>query len=84
MITTTHGDMDEATLQRYAPEPIDDENEFTTAVEYWMKRDAPCDAVGHDITVEGQDGSYWERVHRSAHVTLKRVPEMGAQAGGVN
>ena len=52
MITTTKGDMDESLLEKKEGS-IDNDNEYTTWVEYWL---------------EG------ELVHRSAHVTLKKMP----------
>lgn len=81
MITTTHGDMDEAMVHRNVPETVDNENELTTAIEYWMERNDECAEPGHDITVRGLDGVWFERVHRSVHVTLKRWPA-GAGAAG--
>jgi hypothetical protein len=53
-IHTTKGDLDEALLEKREG-IVDDENEHTTWVEYWL------------------DG---ELVHRSAHVTLKKMPAM--------
>jgi hypothetical protein len=50
--------MDDSQLEKREG-TVDDENEFTTWVEYWL------------------DG---ELVHRSAHVTLKKMPTF---AGGV-
>jgi len=52
LITTTKGDMDESLLEKREGS-IDNDNELTTWVEYWL------------------DG---ELVHRSVHVTLKKVP----------
>lgn len=52
MITTTKGDMDESLLEKREGS-VDNDNELTTWVEYWL------------------DG---ELVHRSVHVTLKKVP----------
>ena len=52
IVTTTKGDMDESLLEKREGS-IDDDNEYTTWVEYWL---------------EG------ELVHRSAHVTLKKMP----------
>lgn len=52
MITTTKGDMDESLLEKREGS-VDNDNEMTTWVEYWL------------------DG---ELVHRSVHVTLKKVP----------
>ena len=57
MITTTKGDMDESLLEKREGS-IDNDNEMTTWVEYWL------------------DG---ELIHRSVHVTLKKVPSF---AGG--
>ena len=52
LVTTTKGDMDESLLTKQEG-TIDNEDELTTWVEYWL------------------DG---EIVHRSAHVTLKKMP----------
>ena len=57
LITTTKGEMDDSLLDKKEG-TVDNENENTTWVEYWL------------------DG---ELVHRSAHVTLKKMP---AFAGG--
>lgn len=57
IVTTTKGEMDDALLERREG-TVDNENELTTWVEYWL------------------DG---ELVHRSAHVTLKKMPSF---AGG--
>lgn len=82
MIDTTHGPMDEALLVHR--DGVDDnENEHTTWVEYWMRRGDECSVEGHDITISKPDEpGFFERVHRSAHVTLKQSPSMGAEAGG--
>ena len=59
IVTTTKGDMDTSLLEHRSGE-VDNENEMTTWVEYWL------------------DG---ELVHRSAHVTLKKMPVFaGAEA----
>lgn len=58
MIQTTRGEMEESLLEKREG-LVDDENEHTTWVEYWL------------------DG---ERVHRSAHVTLKQVVGFGEAA----
>ena len=57
LVTTTKGDMDDSLLEK-KDGVVDNENEYTTWVEYWL---------------EG------ELVHRSAHVTLKKMPSF---AGG--
>jgi hypothetical protein len=57
LVTTTQGDMDESLLTKQEG-TIDNENELTTWVEYWLND---------------------ELVHRSAHVTLKKMPSF---AGG--
>lgn len=57
LVTTTKGEIDESLLEKREGS-VDDENEYTTWVEYWL------------------DG---ELVHRSAHVTLKKMPTF---AGG--
>ena len=52
IVTTTKGNMEDSLLEHRAGE-IDNDNELTSWVEYWL------------------DG---ELVHRSAHVTLKKIP----------
>lgn len=61
LVTTTKGEMDEALLEKKEG-VVDNENEFTTWVEYWL------------------DG---ELVHRSAHVTLKKMPPIGGEAAAL-
>ena len=61
LVNTTKGQMDEALLEKKEGS-VDNENEFTTWVEYWH---------------EG------ELVHRSAHVTLKKVPPLFAEAASI-
>jgi hypothetical protein len=59
LVTTTKGEMDDSLLEKREG-TVDNENELTTWVEYWL------------------DG---EMVHRSAHVTLKKMPSFaGAEA----
>ena len=55
IVNTTKGEMDDSLLEHRSGE-IDNDNESTTWVEYWL------------------DG---ELVHRSAHVTLKKMPVFG-------
>ena len=57
IVTTTKGDMDDSLLVKQEG-IVDNENELTTWVEYWL------------------DG---ELVHRSAHVTLKKMPSIGGE-----
>ena len=57
LFRSTKGEMDESLLEKREGS-VDNDNEFTTWVEYWL------------------DG---ELVHRSAHVTLKKMPTF---AGG--
>ena len=57
IVTTTKGDMDDSLLEKLEG-TVDNENELTTWVEYWLDS---------------------ELVHRSAHVTLKKIPTF---AGG--
>lgn len=61
LVTTTKGEMDESLLEKREG-VVDNENEFTTWVEYWL---------------EG------ELVHRSAHVTLKKMPPVGGEAAAL-
>ena len=61
-VFTTKGDMDETLLEKKEGF-VDNENEYTTWVEYWH---------------EG------ELVHRSVHVTLKKMPDfVGAEAASI-
>ena len=57
IVTTTKGDMDDFLLEKREG-TVDNENELTTWVEYWLDS---------------------ELVHRSVHVTLKKMPSF---AGG--
>jgi hypothetical protein len=62
LVTTTKGEMDDSLLEKREG-VIDNEDEYTTWVEYWL---------------EG------ELVHRSAHVTLKKMPTFaGAEAASI-
>lgn len=61
LVTTTKGEMDDSLLEKREG-TIDNENELTTWVEYWL------------------DG---ELVHRSAHVTLKKMPPIGGEAAAL-
>jgi hypothetical protein len=62
LVNTTKGEMDDALLEKKEG-TIEDENELTTWVEYWL---------------EG------ELVHRSVHVTLKKMPSfVGAEAASI-
>lgn len=54
LVTTTKGDMDTSLLEKREGS-VDNENEYTTWIEYWL---------------EG------ELVHRSVHVTLKKMPSI--------
>jgi hypothetical protein len=58
---TTKGEMDDSLLEKREGS-VDNENELTTWVEYWL---------------EG------ELVHRSAHVTLKKMPPIGGEAAAI-
>jgi len=53
IVTTIYGDMDESFLRKVEGQ-LDNDNEFTTWVEYYQ---------GDEL------------VHRSVHVTLKKMPE---------
>jgi hypothetical protein len=62
LVNTTKGEMNEDLLDKKEG-TIDNENELTTWVEYWL---------------EG------ELVHRSVHVTLKKMPVFaGAEAASI-
>jgi hypothetical protein len=62
LVNTTKGEMDDALLEKREG-VVDNENELTTWVEYWL---------------EG------ELVHRSVHVTLKKMPTfVGAEAASI-
>ena len=52
IVTTTKGDMDDSLLEKKEGS-VDNDNESTTWVEYWLNG---------------------ELVHRSVHVTLKKMP----------
>jgi len=52
LVTTTKGEMDDSLLVKKEG-TVDNENELTTWVEYWLGE---------------------ELVHRSVHVTLKKMP----------
>ena len=63
LVTTTKGEMDDSLLEKKEGH-VDNDNEYTTWVEYWH---------------EG------ELVHRSVHVTLKKMPVFaGAEAASFN
>jgi hypothetical protein len=61
IVATTKGDMDDSLLVKQEG-IVDNENELTTWVEYWL------------------DG---ELVHRSAHVTLKKMPSIGGETASI-
>lgn len=62
LVFTTKGEMDDSLLEKREG-TVDNENELTTWVEYWL---------------EG------ELVHRSVHVTLKKMPTFaGAEAASI-
>jgi hypothetical protein len=62
LVTTTKGEMDDSLLEKREG-VVDDENEYTTWVEYWLSG---------------------ELVHRSVHVTLKKMPVFaGAEAASI-
>jgi len=60
IVTTTKGDMDNLLEKREGT--VDNENELTAWVEYWL---------------EG------ELVHRSVHVTLKKMPSIGGETASI-
>jgi hypothetical protein len=60
LITTTKGDMEESLLNKRTG-VVDNSNEMTKWVEYWLNG---------------------ELVHRSVHVTLKKMPAMFGEAKG--
>lgn len=61
VVNTTKGEMDVSLLEKREG-VVDNENEMTTWVEYWL---------GEEI------------VHRSAHVTLKKMPPLFAEAAAI-
>jgi len=61
IVTTTKGPMDDLLLEKREG-TVDNDNELTTWVEYWMGE---------------------ELVHRSAHVTLKKMPPLFAEAAQI-
>jgi hypothetical protein len=61
IITTTKGPMEDSLLEKREG-TVDNDNEMTAWVEYWMGE---------------------ELVHRSAHVTLKKMPPLFAEAATI-
>lgn len=62
LVMTTKGEMDDSLLEKREG-TVDNENELTTWVEYWLDE---------------------ELVHRSVHVTLKKMPNfVGAEAASI-
>jgi hypothetical protein len=61
LISTTYGPMDDSLLEKREG-VVDNENEYTTWVEYWLGA---------------------ELVHRSAHVTVKKMPALFGEAAKI-
>jgi hypothetical protein len=61
LISTTYGPMDDSLLEKREG-VVDNENEYTTWVEYWLGT---------------------ELVHRSAHVTVKKMPALFGEAAKI-
>jgi hypothetical protein len=61
IVETTKGKIDDSQLEKKAG-IIDDENEFTQWVEYWLNG---------------------ELVHRSVHVTIKKMPTLGCEVAAL-
>lgn len=72
MISTTKGEIDEALLEKREGR-IDDENELTDWIEYWLGGTPGCAHYIEDPSriCESCGG---ELVHRSAYVKLKKMP----------
>ena len=72
-------EMDEAQLQKKTA-VVDNANEHTISVEYCL---AGCDGAAHQTDEPDAPSSFCSRhVHRSAHVTLKRVPSAISEIAG--
>lgn len=80
MITTTKGELDEATLQRIDGR-LDNEDEETTWVEHWQGGDKGC---AHTFNMNAErlpDGSHVcltcsaHQVKREVNMRLKRMPK---------
>jgi len=78
MITTTLGPLDESLLIK-RENVIDNENECTSSVEYCLKG---CNGQAH-ITGQADAETHFcnQHVHRSVHVTLKRVAVSEGEVG---
>lgn len=77
-VNTTLGPLDELLLVRHDG-IIDNENESTTSVEYCLKG---CSGPAH-VTGQADAESHFcsQHVHRSVHVTLKKVAAGESAAG---
>jgi len=79
MINTTLGMVDESQLIK-TEGSIDNENEKTTWVEYCLK---DCQGTAHNTSIPDQEGLFCSKhIHRSAHITLKKVPEAAIGEAG--
>jgi hypothetical protein len=78
LINTIHGPMDESELIRHDG-LVDNENEHTTSIEYCLK---DCQGPAHSNGTPDAPGHFCNfHVHRSAHVTLKKVPSITGEIG---
>ena len=71
LISTTYGDTDDSLLKQRTGSH-DDEDESVTWVEYYLRDD-------HENGI----GKAGELVHRSAHVTLKKMGEAAAAVAAI-
>jgi len=72
-INTTLGLIDESKLIR-TDRTLDNDNEHTTSVEYCL---IDCTGSAHATGQPDSDGYFCSKhIHRSAHVTLKKMPAM--------
>lgn len=80
MISTTKGDMDEATLILHE-DTNDNDNELTSAVEYCMPG---CSGAAHLTGIPDSEAYFCRHhIHRSVHVHLKQGPGMLSETGEV-
>ena len=76
LINTIHGELDDSLLEK-TEGTLENDNERTTWVEYRMKGD-PAPRVKDGVCLDCAEG-ICRHVHRSAHVTLKKLPAMQGQ-----
>lgn len=77
-INTTHGPMDDSLLMLHTG-LVNNEDERTTSVEYCLK---DCAGEAHQTGRPDSPSHFCNfHVHRSAHVTLKKVPTITGEIG---